>query len=292
MKFVIISFLKIHCEKYFFWELMKMDAIGGEGNKGYIRNNALHDLIFLDLVFITVSLIFQIPDEILYYIYLFDLIVCIFLLGEYFIGLIRAPSKMDYICDKWNILSLIASIPFDFIIYMLFPVNFPISILGYLRLLKLIRLFRLARFRFIIDLFKKTRFHMILLSMGIIIVIFTILMDIVGTSYNTFDYFYFVIVTLTTVGYGDITPVTYNEKVLTMILVLFGILMFSAITAAISSFLTDKIIDETTGDDIKELKEDFDEKSENILNELDAVRKENEELRNQITELKDIIEKK
>ena len=45
-----------------------MDAIGGEGNKGYIRNNALHDLIFLDLVFITVSLIFQIPDEILYYI--------------------------------------------------------------------------------------------------------------------------------------------------------------------------------------------------------------------------------
>lgn len=269
-----------------------MNASGGEENKGYIRNNALHDLIFLDLVFITISLLFQVSDDILYYIYLFDLIVCIILLGEYFIGLITAPSKRDFICDKWNILGLFASIPFDFIIYMLFPMNFPISILGYLRLLKLIRLFRLARFRFIIDLFKKTRFHIILLAMGIVIVIFTILMDIVGTSYNTFDYFYFVIVTLTTVGYGDITPVTYNEKVLTMILVLFGILMFSAITAAISSFLTDKIIDETTGDDIKELKENFDEKSENILNELDAVRKENEELRHQITELKEIIKKK
>ena len=68
--------------------------------------------------------------------------------------------------------------------------------------------------------------------------------------------------------------------------------MFSAITAAISSFLTDKIIDDTAGDDIKELKQDFGDKSENILNELDAVRRENEKLQQQIDELKEIIKNK
>ena len=142
------------------------------------------------------------------------------------------------------------------------------------------------------DLFKKTGFHKILIAMGIVVLVFTILMDIVGTSYNTFDYLYFVIVTLTTVGYGDITPVTYNEKVLTMFLVLFGILMFSAITAAISSFLTDKIVESSADDDMKELKQEIGEKSENILNELDVVRKENEKLQQQIDELKEIIKNK
>ena len=269
-----------------------METNDDKRNKESIYNNTLHDLIFLDIVFITASIIFQVSENLMFYIYLFDLLVCIVLLGEYFIKLIRAPSKRDYILDKWNLLSLIASIPFDFLIYMFIPLNFPIGVLGYLRLLKLIRVFRLARFNFIIDLFKKTGFHKILVAMGIIILVFTVLMTIVGTSYNTFDYFYFVVVTLTTVGYGDITPVTYNEKVLTMILVLFGILMFSAITAAISSFLTDKIIDDTAGDDIKELKQDFGDKSENILNELDAVRRENEKLQQQIDELKEIIKNK
>ena len=269
-----------------------METSDNKRNKGLLSDNLLHDLIFLDVLFITISIIFQVADNILFYIQLFDLIVCIILLGEYFIGLMKAPSKREYVLDKWNLIGLIASIPFDFIFYMFVPIDFPVGILGYLRLLKLIRVFRLARFTFIIDLFKKTGFHKILIAMGIVVLVFTILMDIVGTSYNTFDYLYFVIVTLTTVGYGDITPVTYNEKVLTMFLVLFGILMFSAITAAISSFLTDKIVEDSTGDEMKELKRDIGEKSENIIKEIEEVRRENEKLQQQINELKEIIKNK
>lgn len=282
----------MHFDKYFSGSLWKMETSENKRNKGLLSNNLLHDLIFLDVLFITISIIFQVADNILFYIQLFDLIVCIILLGEYFIGLMKAPSKRDFILDKWNLIGLIASIPFDFIFYMFVPIDFPVGILGYLRLLKLIRVFRLARFTFVVDLFKKTGFHKILIAMGIVVLVFTILMDIVGTSYNTFDYLYFVIVTLTTVGYGDITPVTYNEKVLTMFLVLFGILMFSAITAAISSFLTDKIVESSADDDMNELKQEIGEKSENILNELDVVRKENEKLQQQIDELKEIIKNK
>ena len=68
--------------------------------------------------------------------------------------------------------------------------------------------------------------------------------------------------------------------------------MFSAITAAISSFLTDKIVESSADDDMKELKQEIGEKSENILNELDVVRKENEKLQQQINELKEIIKNK
>lgn len=143
----------------------------------------------------------------------------------------------------------------------------------------------------IIGFFEKTRFHKIILGIGIIILTSTAMLCIFGTSYSPFDYFYFVIVTLTTVGYGDITPVTYNERVMTIFLVLIGIIFFSTITASISSFLTENML-ESDEDGIDEVKKSVDEKSERILNELDEVRKENRELKNEIDELKELIKNK
>lgn len=105
----------------------------------------------------------------------------------------------------------------------------------------------------IIGFFEKTRFHKIILGIGIIILTSTAMLCIFGTSYSPFDYFYFVIVTLTTVGYGDITPVTYNERVMTIFLVLIGIIFFSTITASISSFLTENML-ESDEDGIDEVK--------------------------------------
>lgn len=106
-------------------------------------------------------------------------------------------------------------------------------------------------------------------------IVFTTLFYIFGPSYGGFDDFYFVIVTLTTVGYGDVIPKTYNEKVLAIILILIGIFVFSTITAAMSSFLTDRIL-EGDEEDIKyEINEKIEKKSENILNELEIIREEN-----------------
>ena len=81
-------FLKMHFDKYFSGSLWKMETSDNKGNGGHVQDNILHDLIFVDIVFITISIIFQVPDNIQFYIQLFDLIVCIILLGEYFYSLI------------------------------------------------------------------------------------------------------------------------------------------------------------------------------------------------------------
>ena len=249
-------------------------------------------LIIIDLILITISIIFQISNEAFFYIQVFDLVICIILLGEYVISLIRAPSKKEFIFDRNNILGLIGSIPFDFLIYMFIPVNFPVGILGYLRFLKLFMVIHLLQFNVVRDFFVKTRFHKILGGITVIILTFTALLYFFGTSYGLFDDFYFVIVTLTTVGYGDITPQTYNEKVLTMILILIGILVFSTITAAISSFLTDRILDEDDEDDVDKIKKSIELHSQAIENELNAVREQNEKLQKEIEELKELIKNK
>ena len=54
---------------------------------------------------------------------------------------------------------------------------------------------------------------------------------------NPFDALWWGVVTLTTVGYGDVTPITTEGKVAAMVLMLLGIGLFGAITATITSYL-------------------------------------------------------
>ena len=113
-----------------------------------------------------------------------------------------------------------------------------------------------------------------------------------GPSYGLFDDFYFVVVTLTTVGYGDITPVTFNEKVISLILIIVGIFIFSMITAAISSYLTDRLISEDEKVDKEAIMDSLNSISEElkeIKRENSKLQEQNEVLGNEILKLNDIL---
>ena len=265
-----------------------MEILGKDINlKYFLWYYCFNGLIIIDMILITIAMIFQIPANIATDIQFFDFIVCLILLGEYALNLYLSSPKKDFILDKFNILGLIASIPFDVILPAIIP---GISVLRYLRLLKLIRIFLLSsRLIFIKDLFEKTGLHKILGGIFLTITLFTILLNLFGPSYNGFDDFYYVVVTLTTVGYGDVVPKTYNEKVLAIILILIGIFVFSTITASMSSFLTDRILDNDEEDIKNEINKTIELKSENIINDLKSVHDENKELKNEINELKNEI---
>lgn len=57
---------------------------------------------------------------------------------------------------------------------------------------------------------------------------------------NLFDSFWYTIVTLTTVGYGDITPVTFLGRIVGLTTMLFGVIFVAAVTGKIASFLVDR----------------------------------------------------
>ncbi len=251
----------------------------------------LQILIILDIILITIAMLFTIPLDIAFKIQIFDFCVCIILLTEWLINLYLSSPKTTFLKQKDNILSLIASIPFDAILPAVIP---GVGLLRYLRLLKLLRIIVLFNrfFEGFSRFIDKTNLDKILGGFIFTILIFTVLMWIFGPSYDMFDDFYFVIVTLTTVGYGDVTPKTFNEKMIAIIMLFVGIFVFSTITAAISSFLTERLLEDDEGDikqDIGKIIDEKFEKFEKLENEIIDVHEENKLLREEIKELKELI---
>jgi voltage-gated potassium channel len=63
-----------------------------------------------------------------------------------------------------------------------------------------------------------------------------------GSQINTlFDAFYWALVTISTVGFGDITPVTTQGRVVTMFIILIGIALISFVTSIIVSSFSERL---------------------------------------------------
>ena len=177
---------------------------------------------------------------------------------------------------------------------MIFTVVIPeLEIFRFLGLLRFLRvLILIKRFDTFEKFIKKSNLDKIIAAMFLIVVIFTALLYAFGTTYGLFDDFYFVIVTLTTVGYGDVVPQTYAEKVIALILIIIGIFVFSTITAAISSVFTNRILEDDDNHIVTSIESSMEEKFEILEGRLKNVSEENEMLKNEIKELKEIIKNK
>ena len=253
----------------------------------YFANKALDALIIIDIILISLSIFAPIPSNIQFAILYFDLFVCIFLLIDWVNDLYKSQPKSAFLKKPSTWASLIASIPFE----VLLPVIIPgISFLRYLRLLKLFRILLLFDkfFDGLENFVKRSNLHIISMGVFVTVLIFTALLYTFGSSYNLFDYFYFVVVTLATVGYGDVVPTTVTEKVISICLIITGVFVFSLTTAAISSFLTNRLLEKDINNiTLKDIKSDLD----NIQNENTELKKEIKDLKTELQEFKDLLKK-
>lgn len=158
-------------------------------------------------------------------------------------------ARLRYAFSFLAIIDLLSILPF----YI--PFVFPID-LRVLRALRIIRLFRVFKFnRYttalsgIWEVFKRKK-HQLISSISVVLllmVISSVIMYSVENEAqpdafsNAFSALWWAVATLTTVGYGDIYPITVLGKILSAIIALLGIGLVAVPTGIISAGFIEKI---------------------------------------------------
>ena len=172
-----------------------------------------------------------------------------------------------------------------------------------LKFIKVIALF--LQFLETIDVFlKKTHLDEILGITLLVILVSTLAIYLFDPSINNLiDSLWFVLSTITTVGYGDVLPNSDIGRIIGLIILTFGVFIFSAVTGAMASYFTRKVFSmdnfniTENDDNIKILKEDlaFNKKNLNKANdrldktyaEIEDVKKELNETKQELTDIKE-----
>lgn len=165
-------------------------------------------------------------------------------------------KKIKFIFSPMSIIDLLAILPY----YR------PLRIL---RIFLLFRLFKLVRYANVINslfvVFKEKRFELlilIILSFFVILIASTVMYIIEGLGdnpnlYTFFDAVYWAVVTMATVGYGDMVPTTPIGKAVAMILMAGGLMVVVLATSIITSAFAERLSlmrEERVRQDAKKLK--------------------------------------
>jgi len=164
-----------------------------------------------------------------------DTLVCVLLLTDFGIRFYKAESKLAFL--KWGWIDFIASIP-----------NVPFLRVGRLiRILRVIRLLRAIRAtQKISSMLLKNKLHTgvtsVVLSSFLLVTFCSIgiliceQQDPDANIKSAGDAFWWSVSTITTVGYGDVYPVTAEGRILAMVLMVSGIGLFGILSGLAASF--------------------------------------------------------
>lgn len=166
-----------------------------------------------------------------------EVIIVLFFIIEYGARLYAAKSRLKQLVDIYSIIDLIAILPtISMIVLPHFDITFNIGFIKLIRSFRIFRIFRFLRFTADPDFFFGSITMQLLKVISLFLTILMIFFISSGLffyvesdlnpSVNNFgDAFYFTVVALTTVGFGDIIPRTYAGKWVTILMIFSGIIL-------------------------------------------------------------------
>ncbi|MDA0145261.1 ion transporter [Vibrio sp. RW] len=168
---------------------------------------------------------------------------------EYLLRLYCSPNPKSYATSFFGVVDLLAILPTYIAIF--FP---GASFMGVIRLLRVMRIFRILKLiRYLQDsnilmrslLMARRKIFIFFSTVGILVTIFGALIFIIEGPENGFtsipQSIYWAIVTITTVGYGDITPQTAFGKAIASLTMLLGYSILAVPTGIITAELSNEM---------------------------------------------------
>lgn len=158
-------------------------------------------------------------------------------------------KRLKFGVSTFGLIDLIAILPF----YLPFLFTFDLRVVRILRLFRLLRIFKLGRYSKSLKLIKnvlrdtKSELSITIFMTFILLVLSSTLMYYIENEVQPENFasivhsFWWAVATLTTVGYGDVYPITGLGKFLSAVIALLGIGFVALPTGIISSAFIEKI---------------------------------------------------
>lgn len=186
------------------------------------------NLIIAGLVFVSSAIFvaetYALSDGLRLFIKTVDTIIVMIFALEYLVRVWSAENKFAYITSFYGIIDFLAILPYFF-------GAFNISFLRLFRWFRILRLIRFLDRKYIFGINSEDGviFARILFTLFAIVFVYSGLIyqfehPVNPETFTTFfDAFYFSVVTMTTVGFGDVTPVSEWGRLLTVLMIFTGI---------------------------------------------------------------------
>jgi len=194
-----------------------------------------------------------------------DTLICVVFFADFLQQFRSAPSKREYMKLGW--LDLISCIP-------LMDFNQFARIIRVVRLIKAIKSISMLTHALSKDKAASSLHFVIVTSLMMMVFgsIYILYLErgIPGANIDTAaDAFWWTFITITTVGYGDYFPVTFEGRVVAIVLITTGVGMFGSLTAVLSSWILspedERARDEAIKQEVVELRQEVRELKQLLL---------------------------
>ncbi len=213
-----------------------------------LKDNARFEILVSIAVFASIAIMaletFALPESLRETLFVADAALSLVFLAEYLYRIVIAENRRGYVTSFYGIIDLIAIFP------ILIHAASSVRVIRLLRVLRIIRLLKIKRYSDALD-----RYRMALMSIAAEATLFTGVAFIFIISFafliyefehemqpdkyrNIFDAIYWAVISLTSVGYGDVYPVTIAGRMLTVAMVLTGMGIVAVPTALLASALS------------------------------------------------------
>ncbi len=211
----------------------------GKNRASFILNTVIYILIIISIINLMLSSVPGIQSKYGTVLDLMRNIIMPLFVLEYILRLYASGSlgkykgligKFKYASSPYAIIDLLSILP-----YLLINTGFNSSFIRSLRLLRIFRLFRVKKYAIFVQLMKKILgnikeelvvllFYTVVIIIILSFIIFEVEHDAQPEVFtNVFQTMWWAVATLTTVGYGDMYPVTAAGKIITTVIAIIGI---------------------------------------------------------------------
>ena len=226
------------------------------------NGNARFEIASSIAVFASIAIMgletFDFAPELKHALFVADMALSLAFVAEYLFRIATAENKRGYMTSFYGLIDLVALLP------ILIHAAASVRVIRLLRLLRILRLLKLRRYSNALDRYTEalkliaaeaTLFTGVALVfiIAFAFVIYEVEHEAQPDLYrNIFDSIWWAVISLTSVGYGDVYPVTTAGRLFTLAMVLTGMGIVAVPTALLASALS-QVTDSETEDQLADV---------------------------------------